>query len=94
MFGVTSRLIIALGLHRKGLRKYKVENSAHHVEEESRKRLFWCAYNLDKYLSAMLGRPSVFHDDEMDQVLLPNNRLNGMRYENLRLDEGVPVFDR
>lgn len=38
------------------------------VEEESRKRVFWCAYSLDNYLSSALGRPKIFHDDDIDQV--------------------------
>ncbi|KAF4541450.1 Glyoxylate reductase [Lasiodiplodia theobromae] len=37
------------------------------IEEECKRRLFWCSYNLDKYLGAMLGRPCVFHDEDIDQ---------------------------
>ncbi|KAF4544277.1 Finger protein [Lasiodiplodia theobromae] len=33
----------------------------------TRKRTFWCAYNLDTYLSAALGRPRTFHDEDIDQ---------------------------
>ncbi|KAK7701612.1 hypothetical protein SLS57_011661 [Botryosphaeria dothidea] len=33
----------------------------------ARKRTFWCAYNLDTYLSAALGRPRTFHDEDIDQ---------------------------
>jgi hypothetical protein len=38
------------------------------VELESRRRLFWCAYSLDKYLAAALGRPRTFKDEDIDQV--------------------------
>ncbi|KAJ5748267.1 uncharacterized protein N7511_009963 [Penicillium nucicola] len=34
-----------------------------------RKRVFWCAYSLDIYLSAALGRPKIFHDEDIDQDL-------------------------
>ncbi|KAL1872451.1 hypothetical protein VTK73DRAFT_1529 [Phialemonium thermophilum] len=70
LFGTTSRLILALGMHR---RKEKFEGGAPSacgvdlVELECRKRVFWCAYNLDKYLSAIFGRPCAFHDDDIDQ---------------------------
>ncbi|QSZ28843.1 hypothetical protein DSL72_003348 [Monilinia vaccinii-corymbosi] len=39
------------------------------IELECRKRVFWCAYTLDNYLSAALGRPRTFHDDDIDQEL-------------------------
>jgi hypothetical protein len=32
-----------------------------------RKRVFWSAYTLDKYLSIILGRPRVFRDEDIDQ---------------------------
>ncbi|KAH8799138.1 hypothetical protein F5884DRAFT_135046 [Xylogone sp. PMI_703] len=37
------------------------------IEAECKKKLFWCAYNLDKYLRAVLGRPCIFRGDESDQ---------------------------
>lgn len=45
------------------------------IEEECKRRLFWCSYNLDKYLGAMLGRPCVFHDEDIDQVTKANIHL-------------------
>ncbi|KAK7225504.1 hypothetical protein V2G26_013507 [Clonostachys chloroleuca] len=42
-----------------------------HLDHESRKRLFWCAYNLDKTLSTILGRPCALRDCDIDQDL-PN----------------------
>ncbi|KAF4467043.1 Glyoxylate reductase [Fusarium albosuccineum] len=71
LFGTTSRLILALGMHR---RKAKFEGASQvgarrscFIESECRKRVFWCAYNLDKYLGAIFGRPCAFHDDDIDQ---------------------------
>ncbi|KAI0414706.1 fungal-specific transcription factor domain-containing protein [Xylaria grammica] len=68
LFGTTARLILALGLHR---RKKKPEVGLYpptgFIELECGKRTFWAAYTLDRYLSAILGRPCAFHDDDIDQ---------------------------
>ena len=66
LFGTTARLALAIGLNRRR----RVEVFPDYVEEESRKRVFWCAYSLDNYLSAALGRPRIFHDEDIDQVCL------------------------
>ncbi|CZR68623.1 uncharacterized protein PAC_18522 [Phialocephala subalpina] len=70
LFGTTARLIQALGLHRKST-KFDGDPSVpvNYVDAECKKRLFWCAYNLDKYLSAVLGRPGIFNDEDIDQEL-------------------------
>ncbi|KNG91227.1 hypothetical protein ANOM_000297 [Aspergillus nomiae NRRL 13137] len=65
LFGTTARLAIAIGLHRKRRREHP--NTVNLIEQECSKRVFWCAYSLDNYLSAALGRPRIFHDDEIDQ---------------------------
>ncbi|KAE8138932.1 fungal-specific transcription factor domain-containing protein [Aspergillus pseudotamarii] len=65
LFGTTARLAIAIGLHRKRRREHP--STINLVEQECSKRVFWCAYSLDNYLSAALGRPRIFHDDEIDQ---------------------------
>ena len=36
------------------------------AESESRRRTFWCAYTLDVHLSVVLGRPQLFHDEDID----------------------------
>ncbi|RDW66521.1 hypothetical protein BP6252_10156 [Coleophoma cylindrospora] len=65
LFGTTAHLLLALGLHRKRRR-----DAAHiDVEDECRRRVFWSAYVLDCYLSAALGRPRTFHNDDTDQEL-------------------------
>ncbi|KAI9730861.1 MAG: hypothetical protein M1834_005579 [Cirrosporium novae-zelandiae] len=72
LFGTTSRLIQALGLHRKRPPVTDQTNAGmagNFVDQESRKRVFWCAYILDRYLSSILGRPCTFHDEDLDQVL-------------------------
>lgn len=66
LFGTTARLILAIGIHRK--RRLETSNGSDLIEFECRKRVFWCAYGLDNYLSAALGRPRTFHDDDIDQV--------------------------
>lgn len=67
-FGTALQLVTALGLHRKLPSKMsKIGNS--YLEQELRKRVFWSAYTLDKYLSVMFGRPRLLHDEDIDQVL-------------------------
>ncbi|KAK7204895.1 fungal-specific transcription factor domain-containing protein [Myxozyma melibiosi] len=68
LFGTTAHLIQALGLHRRQKQLASPVN-VDYIEQESRKRVFWSAYSLDKYLSAVLGRPSIFHDNDIDQEL-------------------------
>lgn len=65
LFGSIAHLIQALGLHRWQKHVHTVD----YIEQETRKRVFWSAYSLDKYLSAVLGRPSIFHDSDIDQEL-------------------------
>lgn len=65
VFGIAARLALAVGLHRRS----RTQHSEETVEMESRKRTFWAAYSLDCYLSAALGRPRAFHDDDIDQVI-------------------------
>ena len=66
LFGTTAHLILAIGMHRK--RRVEASSGADLVELECRKRVFWCAYGLDNYLSVVLGRPRTFHDEDIDQV--------------------------
>ncbi|KAF4472113.1 hypothetical protein FALBO_976 [Fusarium albosuccineum] len=69
LFGITAHLAMALGIHRKSRVDVKASNRVDHVDLESRKRTFWCAFNLNTYLSAALGRPMTFHDEDIDQEL-------------------------
>jgi Fungal specific transcription factor domain len=60
-----AHLIFAIGLHRKR----RLDSGTDLIVHECRKRVFWCAYTLDKYISAALGRPQTFHDEDVDQEL-------------------------
>lgn len=62
-----AHLILALGIHRKARRN--THSSTSFVELECKKRVFWCAFNLDTYLSAALGRPRTFREEDADQEL-------------------------
>lgn len=62
-FGMTTLIIMAMGLHRKTETSRKVGL----VEQECRKRAFWSSYILDRYLSVMKGRPRIFRDEDIDQ---------------------------
>ncbi|OAL43903.1 hypothetical protein IQ07DRAFT_616065 [Pyrenochaeta sp. DS3sAY3a] len=67
LFGTLSHLALAIGLNRG--RKCDPSTTVDYVELESRRRLFWVAYSLDKYLAAALGRPRTFKDEDIDQEL-------------------------
>lgn len=68
LFGTTSQLVFAIGLHR-GKKADPLSGSAGRVEVECRRNVFWNAYTLDKYLSAALGRPRTFREEDIDQEL-------------------------
>lgn len=65
LFGTTAHLVMAMGMHRRR----RLEPKTDLIDHECRKRVFWCAYSLDKYLSSALGRPRTFHDEDVDQEL-------------------------
>ncbi|KAL4886616.1 fungal-specific transcription factor domain-containing protein [Aspergillus karnatakaensis] len=67
LFGTVSHLALAIGLNRN--RRADPGNGMSTIETECRRRTFWCAYTLDAYLSAALGRPRSFHDDDIDTEL-------------------------
>lgn len=67
LFGTTAHLALAIGLNRN--RRADPAGSFTQVEIECRRRVFWCAYSLDNYLSAALGRPRTFHDADIDAEL-------------------------
>ncbi|KAI1340164.1 fungal-specific transcription factor domain-containing protein [Xylariaceae sp. FL0016] len=68
LFGITVHLVFALGIHRKGFVDPK-STSVDWVKQECQKRTFWCAFNLSVWLSASLGRPMAFHEEDFDQEL-------------------------
>ncbi|KAF2852114.1 hypothetical protein T440DRAFT_517063 [Plenodomus tracheiphilus IPT5] len=69
-FGHALQIISALGLHRRDDRKKAATNTKRDfIEEQCRKRTFWVAYILDKYLGVIFGRPRHYHDEDIDQDL-------------------------
>lgn len=62
-FGTVSQLCLATGLNRS------TRSAARSIEVECRCRTFWCAYTLDVHLSVVLGRPQLFHDEDIDAEL-------------------------
>lgn len=71
VFGNTVQIILALGLHRRSVRKLNGSSSKNHpvdyINAQCRKRTFWVAYTIDKYLGFVFGRPRHFDDDDIDQ---------------------------
>ena len=59
--GLCLRSAIRMGLHRV------VSHPFNPVEQETRKRIFWCIRKLDRYVSALLGLPQLLNDDDIDQ---------------------------
>lgn len=67
LFGAVSHLMLAIGLNRN--RRPVTTSILSQVEAECCRRTFWCAYTLDVYLSLVLGRPRLFHDEDIDMEL-------------------------
>jgi hypothetical protein len=68
VFGHALQVLSALGLHRREDRKRSsLAHRRDYIEEQCKKRTFWVAYTLDKYLGVMFGRPRHYHDDDIDQ---------------------------
>ncbi|KAE8420621.1 fungal-specific transcription factor domain-containing protein [Aspergillus pseudocaelatus] len=65
--GTTIQLIMALGLHSRRRNRGTAEGSL--IDQECQRRVVWCSYTLDKYLSLMLGTPRLWHDEDLDEKL-------------------------
>ncbi|KAL4733211.1 fungal-specific transcription factor domain-containing protein [Aspergillus similis] len=67
-FGNACQIISSLGLHRKQFRQHSVfGGQADYIEQQCAKRVFWTAYTIDKYISVVLGRPRLIHNEGIDQ---------------------------
>ncbi|KAL4768642.1 fungal-specific transcription factor domain-containing protein [Aspergillus nidulans var. acristatus] len=67
-FGNACQIISSLGLHRKQHRQHSaLGGQADYIEQQCAKRVFWTAYTIDKYISVVLGRPRLMHDEGIDQ---------------------------
>lgn len=83
LFGTMAHLAFAIGLNRG--RRCDPSTTVDYVELESRRRCFWVAYTLDKYLAAALGRPRTFKDEDIDQAsLLTHPLLRPHRFHTTR----------
>lgn len=60
--GLLSRLLLHAGLHRCPYRYEQLDNAL----RDLRKRIFWSAYILDRYLSQALGLPPAIADSDVD----------------------------
>lgn len=93
-FGTATQMISALGLHRRSH-----PSSLNVIDSDSaglRKRVFWSAYTLDRYLSVILGRPKLFHDEDIDPSLSgESSGLDGSSSSGTMFNQSVsegPVF--
>lgn len=66
IFGNCLQMISAMGLQRRSSRN-RTAGQTDYLAGQHRKRIFWSAYILDKYLGVVLGRPPHFHDEDIDQ---------------------------
>ena len=64
-FGPTVQLLMALGIHRKQTRTGVISSSQ--ISFECSKRVLWCSFTLDQYLSLILGRPRLLREEDIDQ---------------------------
>ncbi|KAF9884350.1 hypothetical protein FE257_001863 [Aspergillus nanangensis] len=65
--GTVIQLIMALGFHSK--RPKRDLAGVDLIQRECRRRILWCSYTLDKYLSVILGRPRLWHDQDLEEEL-------------------------
>ncbi|KAH6693577.1 fungal-specific transcription factor domain-containing protein [Plectosphaerella plurivora] len=68
VFGSTLPIVSALGLHRRR-RNVAAKGSPNfdYILFQCRKRTFWVAYTIDKYLAVVFGRPPLYHDEDINQ---------------------------
>lgn len=71
VFGMTTQITSAQGLHRRtGRKRNGVSKSGqNYINIQCERRTFWVAYMIDKYLSVVFGRPRHYHDEDIDQEL-------------------------
>ncbi|KAH8885934.1 hypothetical protein GQ53DRAFT_797019 [Thozetella sp. PMI_491] len=78
LVGIGVRICLELGLHLEhkavsgGPATYGRHNVTVTLEEEMRRRCFWCLYNLDRIICVTLGRPVAIRDEEID-IPLPSH---------------------
>lgn len=68
IFGNLLQIISALGMHRRDRKRMlPPTTNANYLHSQCRRRIFWSAYILDKYVGVVMGRPRHFHDKDIDQ---------------------------
>ncbi|TDZ38788.1 Activator of stress genes 1 [Colletotrichum spinosum] len=70
VFGSVLPIVSTLGLHRTSGRKKTSGGTgpqSDYIISQCRKRTFWVAYTIDRYLSVVLGRLRMYHDEDIDQ---------------------------
>ncbi|KAH9487280.1 Positive regulator of purine utilization [Psilocybe cubensis] len=66
LVGIALRLSIELGLHRKASRQARLRDP---YTVELRRRIFWSAYGLDRFMALNMGRPLGIQDADIDVEL-------------------------
>jgi Fungal specific transcription factor domain/Fungal Zn(2)-Cys(6) binuclear cluster domain len=69
LIGMATRVMVDLGLHQE----LPPESKASKQLLDTRRRLFYCAYAMDRKISTALERPFSFTDDSASNVLLPSS---------------------
>ncbi|KAK5999460.1 hypothetical protein QM012_005461 [Aureobasidium pullulans] len=67
-FGTMIQLMQAVGMHRKATERAG-NPLLDFITVQMHRRLFWCAFTLDKYLSIIMGRMPLLHIDNTNQAL-------------------------
>lgn len=67
-FGTMVQVMQAVGLHRKRSERAGTQGPDL-IAVEVQRRLFWCAFTLDKYLSIVMGRIPLLRVDDTNQAL-------------------------
>lgn len=92
--GCVLRSVLHAGLHRCPFRYTQL--SSH--DRQLRKRIFWCAYAIDRYLSQALGLPLGIQDSDIDvclpaapEIHSPRQEVNSNGNDNLQSGSRSPV---
>ncbi|KAL3442751.1 fungal-specific transcription factor domain-containing protein [Aspergillus insuetus] len=79
--GLSVRMCIDLGLHSEATIKASCGGVPSEMEIDSKRRLFWATYTLDRTLSIMLGRPFTLEDRFIDvaypELSVPEEKRTG-----------------
>ncbi|KAJ6120770.1 hypothetical protein N7523_005050 [Penicillium sp. IBT 18751x] len=94
----------ALGVdicHQLGLHQNQEDTSLNPLEGETRKKVFWCQYVLDRFSSALTGMPSLLHEDDVqteypidvdDENVTETGFLPTLPGESTRISSALALF--